>query len=127
MATNKEVFDNFCEDDYRDLKSDKESNNLRIIEKEDFTVLEGYGHAMYGLKIGNTVVIFNGWRGYSNTTSKHLTIFERRARKTMGVTVHKSEKDPKSRQSNLENIFDREELEEVVPKEKLSEMTAQAL
>lgn len=127
MATNNDIYRNYCENSYRDLKSDKEANSMRIVDKEDFTIVEGYEHAMYSLKVGNNIVIFKGWYGYSSTTSTHLNQLQREAEQTIGINVHTSQEKPKSHQSDLQKIFDKEELEEAIPQSKLNQLTAEAL
>lgn len=52
--------------------TDKKANSMMIREKDGYTILEGYGHALYGLKKGGTVILFDDWYGYSSTTSSHL-------------------------------------------------------
>jgi len=34
--------------------------------------LIGYKWAVYGKRVGNKIIVYTGWRGYSTTTSKHI-------------------------------------------------------
>jgi len=58
---------------------EKNSNRMTIKERENHTIIEGYGHALYALKTGGTVVLFDDWYGYSRTTSTHLNLIRRKA------------------------------------------------
>jgi len=79
MATNNELYNNFLTGRYN-TNTEKKSNNMRIKEKNNHTIIEGYGHALYALKFGGTVVLFDEWYGYSPTTSTHLNKIRGKAR-----------------------------------------------
>jgi hypothetical protein len=127
MATNNELINNFTSGQYRDLKTDKECNNMKIIDRDGFSIIEGYTHAMYSMKIKEKVIVFDGWYGYSSTTSTHLNKIKRTARKEMGVDLFVSKAKPKSFETNIEAILKESELEEALPQEKYNEITAKAL
>lgn len=63
-------------------------NRMAIEEDEenDATFLWGYGHALYAARLngGDTLVLFNGWYGYSTTTSQHLNLVRRKAKAAYG-------------------------------------------
>lgn len=60
--------------------SSRKANRMEIKERENHTIIEGYGHALYALKTGGTVILFDDWYGYSSTTSTHLNLIRRKAK-----------------------------------------------
>lgn len=57
------------------------ASNVQIVERGDFTVLLGYGHAVYAArhKESGAITHFEGWRGYSVSTSCQLSKLGTRA------------------------------------------------
>lgn len=53
---------------------DGEANNMAISECDGWTLLWGYGHALYAArrKDDELLFVYNGWHGYSQTTSTHM-------------------------------------------------------
>jgi len=76
--SNNQLAKNFVTGQHPNV-NDRNSNRMAIKEKENHTIIEGYGHALYAIKYRGTVIVFNDWRGYSQTTSKHLTQIKRKA------------------------------------------------
>jgi len=72
MTAHRDLIKNFLSGRHSNY-TDKNGNSMEIKERENHTIIEGYGHALYCLKYGGTVVLFNDWRDYSRTTAKHLT------------------------------------------------------
>lgn len=54
------------------------ASNLMSIEIDGGrTLLVGYGWAVYAIRDSDGDVIrYNGWKGYSNTTSRHLNLLD---------------------------------------------------
>lgn len=73
MTSHKQVIRNLM-DGKTELKKHSKGHNIELKDYNDeITLIIGYGHAVYGLKYRNCITVFTGWRGYSTTTSKHLT------------------------------------------------------
>ena len=101
MATNNEIVQNFITGRHGTY-TERNAHSQQIREKENHSILEGYGHALYGLKFGGTVVIFNSWYGYSSTTSSHLNRLKGKAKSDehLNVIVTDQFDQPKSRNSS---------------------------
>lgn len=58
---------------------------MAIEEFEDWAFLWGYGHALYATRTaGGTLFIYDGWHGYSTTTSTHINKLKRKAEDSYG-------------------------------------------
>jgi hypothetical protein len=58
-------------------KADAASNLMSLTIHGSRTLLVGYGWAVYAIKDSDGDVIrYNGWKGYSNTTSRHLNLLD---------------------------------------------------
>lgn len=68
--------------------SDGQANRMAIQETDDFDLLWGYGWALYAArrKSDGAVFVYQGWSGFSNTTTTHIRCLVRKAKK------HKSSK-----------------------------------
>lgn len=61
------------------------SNRMAIESAGDWTFLWGYGHALYAARQdGGPLYIYDGWYGYSATTSKHLNALKSAAKSAYG-------------------------------------------
>lgn len=72
MTAHRQLIQNFLSGRFNTW-NDRKGHSMEIEEKDDHTIITGYGHALYCLKTGGTVVLFNDWRSKSRTTAKHLT------------------------------------------------------
>jgi hypothetical protein len=88
MTSHDQLIKNFLSGRH-DNWNDKKGNSMTIEEKDNHTTIVGYGHALYCLKYGGTVVLFNSWRGKSRTTSKHLTQIETKAKSDEHINLVK--------------------------------------
>jgi len=80
MLTNDQVIERFVNGG----ESGK-SNRMAIAEFEDWTLLWGYGHALYGVRRGDgSLFVYDGWDGYSRTTSSHMTKLKAKATSVYG-------------------------------------------
>jgi hypothetical protein len=51
------------------------SNRMEIKRDGNETIIVGYGHAVYARRKPNgTIILYDGWYGYSPTTSTHLNM-----------------------------------------------------
>ena len=49
------------------------SNSMAIVQlPNSTTALIGYGWAIYAKRRGKQIIVYDGWRGYSTTTSHHM-------------------------------------------------------
>lgn len=141
MVSHDQLIENWLTDNYNpDLKSETVGNSIQIQEKtcnqtgEEYTALLGYGHAVYSIKVEDTVFLFTGWNGRSTTTSKHLTQIENKVNKEIGVDLVKvtgTQGDSKLRPQhlstpNLLTLIGEDNLEQL-PKHVQQEITATAL
>lgn len=79
---------------------------MAIKEREDHTIIEGYGHALYCLKTGGTVVLFDEWYGYSRTTSSHLNRIRRKAEQDDHINlIESSDLEPKPKAHRSSQIL----------------------
>lgn len=64
-------------------KKSGQSSNMKIVKMPDgSTVLEGYDWAAYAWRKNNgSITVYNGWYGYSQSTSKHLNLVKPKADK----------------------------------------------
>lgn len=61
------------------------SNRMAIAAFEDWTLLWGYGWALYGARRDDgTLFVYDGWDGYSSTTSSHMTLLTSAATSAYG-------------------------------------------
>lgn len=52
-----------------------ESNRMEIRQDGNETIIVGYGHAIYARRKPNgNIILYDGWYGYSPTTSRHLNL-----------------------------------------------------
>lgn len=81
MYSNKGLVEHFV-----DGGTSGKCNRMAIEEGDDgWTYLWGYGHALYAArKAGGPLFIYNGWYGYSSTTSKHLNALKSAAKSAYG-------------------------------------------
>lgn len=49
------------------------ASNVQIVETKTGSAIVGYGYAVYFERQGGTIVRYDGWRGYSVSTSCQLT------------------------------------------------------
>lgn len=79
--TNDEVIGRFVRG-----KTDGKSNRMAIVTFEGWTLLWGYGHALYGARDrdSGTLFVYNGWHGRSSTTSSHINSLKRAAKNVYG-------------------------------------------
>jgi hypothetical protein len=100
MTSNNDLVKNFLNGRHSTASS-RNANRMEIKEKENHTIIEGYGHALYCLKTGGTVVLFDDWYGYSKTTSSHLNLIRRKANadKHINLVEDKTVKEPKAYRS----------------------------
>jgi len=65
---NRELVERFVKGE-RDIRA----NSLSVISIDTFTLLVGYGHAVYAKRdvLGN-ITVYDEWRTYSNTSARHL-------------------------------------------------------
>jgi hypothetical protein len=74
--TNDELLSHFVEG-----ATTGKANSMAIEERGEWTLLWGYGHALYAARKANgPLYIYNAWYGYSSTTSTHLNKLKRTAR-----------------------------------------------
>jgi len=80
---------------------ERNSNRMTIKNRENHTIIEGYGHALYALKTGGTVILFDDWYGYSRTTSTHLNLIRRKANADDHINLieDKTMSEPKAHRS----------------------------
>lgn len=86
MTSHNDLIENFLTGRHNSY-SDRNGHNMDIEVKDDHSIMTGYGHALYCLKYGGTVVLFNSWRGRSRTTSKHLTQIKTQAEKDQHIKL----------------------------------------
>jgi hypothetical protein len=61
------------------------ANRMAIAEFEGWTLLWGYGHALYGARSPDgTMYVYYGWYGRSNTTSTHMNKVKGKAKGEYG-------------------------------------------
>jgi len=66
-------------------ETDGKCNRMAIAEGEGWTFLWGYGHALYAARSPDeTLFIYDGWYGYSRTTSTHLNTLKNAAKQVYG-------------------------------------------
>lgn len=80
MVSHNQIIQNWITGNYNpELKSETVGNSIEIQERTckqtdtDYRALIGYGHAIYAIKVEDTVYLFKSWRGRSTTTAGHLT------------------------------------------------------
>lgn len=61
-------------------------NRMAIEEHGDWTFLWGYGHALYAARHqeDGMLFVYDGWNGYSPTTSTHLNALKSKAKSRYG-------------------------------------------
>lgn len=61
-------------------------NRMAIAEFEGWTLLWGYGHALYAARRQDDglLVVYDGWNGYSQTTSTHMNALTGKAEDRYG-------------------------------------------
>lgn len=72
---NKELVDKF-------VKGEQvgRTNNLSIIHIDTFTLLVGYGYAVYAKRsVFGDITVYDDWRTYSNASARHLGLIRPRA------------------------------------------------
>lgn len=68
-------------------------NNMAIEERDDWTYLWGYGHALYAARSPDgTLYVYMGWYGRSNTTSTHMNKLKSEAKQVYPRTREEGEK-----------------------------------
>jgi hypothetical protein len=66
-------------------KESGKANRMAIEERDGWTFLWGYGHAMYGARSPDgTLYVYYGWYGRSNTTSTHMNKLKGKAKGAYG-------------------------------------------
>jgi len=67
---NRELIEKFVEGE-----QDIRTGNLSVVHIDTFTLLVGYGHAVYAKRdVLGTIIVYDGWRTYSNTSARHLGV-----------------------------------------------------
>lgn len=100
MTSNNDLIRNFLTGRHS-TAAERNSNRMKIKERENHTIIEGYGNALYAVKTGGTVILFDDWYGYSQTTSTHLNLIRRRAEADEHIKLVEDEtiEEPESRRS----------------------------
>ena len=138
MVSHNQLIENWLTGNYNpDLKSETVGNSIQIQEKtckqtgEEYTALLGYGHAVYSIKVEDTVFLFTGWNGRSTTTAGHLTKIRGKVNthglKLVDITGSNGKRRPQNHStSNLIKLVGEDNLEQL-PKHVQQEITATAL
>lgn len=69
------------------------SNRMAIEETDNWTLLWGYGWALYAArrKDDETLFVYDGWNGYSSTTSTHMNNLARKVKSNYPMRDHAKE------------------------------------
>lgn len=136
MVSHNQIIENWLTGNYNpELKSQTVGNSIEIKQKTcpetetDYTALIGYGHAIYAIKVEDTVFLFKGWRERSTTTAGHLTKIRTRvdSHTLVDITGKTGLKRPQQvGTSNLLKLVGQDNLEKL-PKPVRQKATANAI
>jgi len=94
--TNDEVIQRFVAGE-----TEGKANRMAISERDEWTFLWGYGHALYGARSPDgTLYVYDGWQGRSQTTSTHMNTLKGKAKKRYG--------DPRAKGEEIRAVIDGE-------------------